>query len=178
MDLDRERLQRRVRLRDLETLAAVVQAGGMRKAAHALSLSQPAVYRAFSYLEAALRVRLLRPTRRGVEATACGEALVRRSTAVFDELRGSLRELGHLADPLGGQVRLACVETVHAGLLPACLDVLTRKHPGMRFLLESANARDLKGARQRWIRSEPTWGKSSCARSCPKSSALRTHRLG
>ena len=39
-------MKRRVRLRDLDTLLAVVQAGGMRKAALELHLSQPAVSKA------------------------------------------------------------------------------------------------------------------------------------
>jgi DNA-binding transcriptional LysR family regulator len=143
MDLDLERLQRRVRLRDLETLSAVVQAGGMRKAAHALNLSQPAVSRAIRDLEEVLGVKLLQRTRRGVEATAFGEALVRRSTSIFDELDGALRELSHLADPSTAEVRIGCMETVHAGLLPACLAHLTREHPRMRFVLETGNASDL-----------------------------------
>jgi DNA-binding transcriptional LysR family regulator len=143
MDVDLERLQRRVRLRDLETLSAVVQAGGMRKAAHALNLSQPAVSRAIRELEDALGVKLLQRTRRGVEATEFGDALVRRSTAVFDELRGALRELSHLADPSTAEVRLGCMETVHAGLLPACIEHVTREHPRMRFVLETGNASDL-----------------------------------
>ena len=49
MDIDR--IRRRVRLRDLETLAAVVQAGGMRKASHALHLSPAAVSKAVGELE-------------------------------------------------------------------------------------------------------------------------------
>src|SRR5438046_1537190 len=73
MDLDR--LRRRVRLRDLETLAAVVEAGGMRKAAEALHISQPAVSRAIRDLEEKLGVQLLQRGRRGVELTHFGEAL-------------------------------------------------------------------------------------------------------
>ena len=39
-------MRRRVRLRDLETVVAVVQAGGMGKASHELHVSEPAVSKA------------------------------------------------------------------------------------------------------------------------------------
>lgn len=141
MDLDR--MHRHLRLRDLDTLRAVVHAGGMRKAAHALNLSQPAVSRAIRDLEEALGMKLLQRGRRGVEPTAFSEVLVRRSTAVFDELKGALRELAHLADPSTAEVHVGCMETVHAGLIAACLDVLSREHPRMRFTLETGSATDL-----------------------------------
>ena len=43
--MDVERAMRRVRLHDLQTLVAVAQAGGMRKASQTLHLSQSAVSR-------------------------------------------------------------------------------------------------------------------------------------
>lgn len=141
MDIDH--LRRRVRLRDLETLAAVVKAGGMRKAALGLNLSQPAVSRAIRDLEDALGVPLLQRGRRGVEPTSFGEALVRRSTGVFDELQGALRELAHLADPAGGQVRMACIETLYAGVVGKAVERLSREHPRMRFVLESGQSEEL-----------------------------------
>lgn len=141
MDIDQ--LQRRIRLRDLETLAAVVQAGGMRKAAHLLHLSQPAVSRAIRDLEQTLGVQLLQRGRRGVEPTAFGEALVRRSTGVFDELQGALRELAHLADPSSGEVRLGCIERLHAGLVGTAVERLSRDYPRIRFVLETGQSPEL-----------------------------------
>jgi DNA-binding transcriptional LysR family regulator len=141
--MDFDQLQRRLRLRDLETLAAVVKAGGMRKAAHVLHLSQPAVSRAIRDLEQTLGVQLLQRGRRGVEPTSFGEALVRRSTGVFDELQGALRELAYLADPSSGEVRLGAIETLHAGLVGTAVERLSREHPRMRFVLESGQAPEL-----------------------------------
>ena len=53
------RLGRRLRVRDLYVLSAVVRAGSMAKAARALSMSQPAVSEAVANLEHLLGVRLL-----------------------------------------------------------------------------------------------------------------------
>lgn len=143
--MDIERAMRRVRLHDLQTLVAVAQAGGMRKASETLHLSQSAVSRVISELEDALGLRLLERGPRGIEPTPFGEALVRRTKAVFDEVHGALRELDHLADPAGGEVRLGCMETLHAGLVSATIEAVLRKHPRMRFTLESGQSPDLIG---------------------------------
>ncbi|MDF3834199.1 LysR family transcriptional regulator [Cupriavidus basilensis] len=141
--MDIERAMRRVRLHDLQTLVAVVQAGGMRKASQAMHLSQSAVSRVIGELEDTLGLRLLERGPKGIEPTPFGEALVRRSKAVFDEMQGALRELDHLADPSGGEVRLGCMETLHAGLVSATMEAVLRKHPRMRFVLESGQSPDL-----------------------------------
>jgi DNA-binding transcriptional LysR family regulator len=54
-----ERLGRRLKLRDLQTLMSVVEAGGIRKAADRLNYSQPAVSKAIASLERSLGKRLL-----------------------------------------------------------------------------------------------------------------------
>jgi DNA-binding transcriptional LysR family regulator len=141
--MDIKQAMRRVRLHDLEILSAVVQAGGMRQASQTLHLSQSAVSRVIGELEETLGLRLLERGPKGVEPTPFGEALVRRSKAVFDEMQSALRELNQLADPSGGEVRLGASETLHAGLVSATMDVLLRKHARMRFVLESGQAPDL-----------------------------------
>lgn len=140
-----ERTRRRVRLRDLETLVAVVQAGGMRKAAAELHLSQPAVSKAMRELEDTLGLRLLERGRRGVAATAFGDALVRRSKVLIDELQSALRELEYLADPEAGEVKLGAMETLQAGVVAAAVKVQLRRHPRMRFYCESAQSLELIG---------------------------------
>ena len=81
-----ERVRGRVTLRDLHILAAVVQWGSMARGAAHLGLSQPSVSEAVAKLEAALRVRLLDRSPRGVEPTLYGRTLLRRANVVFDEL--------------------------------------------------------------------------------------------
>ena len=104
--MDTERARRRLRLRDLETLYAVVESRGMRKAAQALHRSQPAVSKAIRDLEDSLGVALLDRTHRGVEPTKFGTALVRRIRVVVDELQGALRDLADMSDPDSGEVHL------------------------------------------------------------------------
>src|SRR5690348_3280280 len=61
------RIGRRVRLRDLHVLSAVVQSGSMVKAAAQLNVSQPVVSQAIADLESGIGVRLLDRSSRGVE---------------------------------------------------------------------------------------------------------------
>lgn len=141
--MDIERVRRRLRLRDLETLVSVVRAGAMRKAAISLHASQPAVSRAIQDLESALDLPLLERGRRGVQPTPFGETLARRSEALLDQLSSILRELAHQADPEGGEVRLGCMETLHAGLVGAAVARSIERHPRVRFILETGQAADL-----------------------------------
>jgi DNA-binding transcriptional LysR family regulator len=137
---DDRKLRRRIKLRDLDTLAAVAAAGGIRKAAQQLNLSQPAVSKAIAELEQMLGCALLERSRRGVEVTASGRLLIERSTTMFDELRHGLRDLAHLADPQGGELSFGSVETINAGLAGAAIEKLTRHHPRLGFNVEIADA--------------------------------------
>ena len=81
------RIGRRLKLRDLNILLAVVEAGSMAKAAKQLAISQPAISRAVADMEHALGVQLLDRSPQGIEPTRYGQALLKRSTAIFDELK-------------------------------------------------------------------------------------------
>ena len=101
-----DRIGSRLKLRDLHILLAVVEWRSMAKAARHLAVSQPVVSRAIADLEEGLGVRLLDRTPQGVEPTIYGRTLLRRALAVFDELRGSLKDIRFLLDPMGGELRI------------------------------------------------------------------------
>jgi DNA-binding transcriptional LysR family regulator len=124
-----DRIERRLKLHDLRVLMAVVEHGSMGKAAERLATSQPAVSRAISDLEHSLGVRLLDRGLRGIVPTPYGRALVKRSVAVFDELRLSVKDLEFLADPTAGEVRIAAPVAMAAGFVAAVIDTFTRRHP-------------------------------------------------
>src|SRR4029077_4689018 len=120
------RIGRRLKLRDLHILSAVVQWGSMAKAATHLAMSQPAVSEAIANLEDALRVRLLDRSSRGIEPTIYAHALLRRGQVAFDELRQGIRDIEFLADPTAGELQIASGDLLAAGLLPAAIDRLSR----------------------------------------------------
>jgi len=119
---------RRLKLRDLHVFFTAVQLGSMAKAARQLNVSQPAVSEIIADLENALGVRLLDRHPQGIEPTTFGEALLKRSTAVFDELKQSVRDIEFLADPSAGEVKFGCTEAMAAILSPV-LERFTRQYP-------------------------------------------------
>jgi DNA-binding transcriptional LysR family regulator len=116
------RIGRRVRLRDLHILSAVVRWGSMAKAAPHLAMSQSAVSEAIAYLEAALGVRLLDRGPQGIEPTIFADALLKRGNVVFDELKQGIKDIEFLSDPGAGEVRISSPEILSAWLIPAAID--------------------------------------------------------
>lgn len=133
-------MKRHVRLRDLDTLLAVVHAGGMRKAAQQLHLSQPAVSKAVRSLEDALGVKLLERGKRGIEPTDFGRALTQRAKAAFDELRQAVSDMEHLADPQGGELRFGAMETMNAGVVGTAVERMSRRYGRMRLHMQPGNS--------------------------------------
>jgi DNA-binding transcriptional LysR family regulator len=123
------RLGRRLRVRDLYILSAVVKTGGMAKAARQLAMTQPSVSAAIANLEHMLGVRLLDRSPRGIEPTIYADAMLKRSVAVFDELKQSVKDVESLADPTTGELRIGCPETVMATVLPQIVDRFSKKYP-------------------------------------------------
>lgn len=137
---DFERAERQLKLQDMRVLMTVVQMGSMSKAAEALRTSQPAISRIISGLERTLGVRVLDRTARGVEATVYGDALLSRSSAVFDELRQAVKDVKFLADPSTGELRIGCSETMAAGPILRVINQITRRYPGVAFQIVNGGA--------------------------------------
>ncbi len=136
------RIGRRPRLRDLHIFSAVVESGSMAKAGALLRVTQPAVSKAIGDLEAAIGVRLLDHSPRGVEPTIYGNALLECGAAAFDELRQGVRKIEHLADPSAGELRIGCQAVLARTMLPPIIEQLSRRYPRVSFevtLLSSPN---------------------------------------
>src|SRR6185295_16991434 len=124
-----ERIGRRIKLRDLHILVAIVQSGSITKAAEQLAISQPVVSKVVADLEQVLGVRLLDRDRYGAAATIYGAALLKRGVAAFDELKQGVKEIEFLKNAAGGELRLGASGVMAEGLLPAILNRLRRNHP-------------------------------------------------
>jgi DNA-binding transcriptional LysR family regulator len=105
-----------------------------------LKMSQSAVSQAIAALEDALKVRLLDRTSRGVEPTIYADAIMRRGMIVFDELRSGIKDIEFLADPAGGEVRIACSDTLAGGILAPVVETFSKKYPQVVFEVLQSNA--------------------------------------
>ena len=138
-----DRTKRRLKLRDLDVLLAVIETGSMGKAAKRLNISQPAVSKAVAELEHALRVRLVDRSRRGVVPTPYGLALAKRSTAIFNDLRQGVQDIDFLCDPNKGEIRIGTTDPIATAIILPAIDTLSRKYPQMVFDVIAADSMEL-----------------------------------
>jgi len=128
-----DRVRRRFKLRDFDTIVAVAQCGSMAKAAAQLSVTQPAISKSIDEMEHVLGVRLFDRTGKGVEPTIYGRTMLKWASAIFDDVRLGLKEIEFLADPTAGELRIGATAPMFCGFLPAVLERLHRRHPKIEF---------------------------------------------
>ena len=138
-----DRVRRRLKLRDVDVLLAVVQTGSMGKAGAVLRMSQPAVSKAIASLEQTLGVQLLDRSRRGVEPTPYGLALIKRGVAVFDELRQGVQDIAFLTDPTVGEIRVGGTEGMISTVFSPVVHQLSTQYPRMSFRVIVGDLRTL-----------------------------------
>lgn len=119
----------RLKLQHLSVAMAVAQSGSMGKAARHLSVSQPVVSKTIADLEHVLGVRLFDRSPQGVEPTLYCRALLKRSVAIFDDVKTSIEEIRFLSDPSAGELRIGSTEPLLAGLVTAAMERLWQRHP-------------------------------------------------
>src|SRR3982074_1965670 len=116
----------------------------MAKAANLLATSRPGVTKTIANLDRTLVVRHLRRSRQGVDPTVYGRALLKRSVALFDDLRQSVQEIRFLADPTTGELQLGCTQSIAAGFVPAIIDRLSGRYPKLFFQTQLGDTETLQ----------------------------------
>ncbi|WP_067813098.1 LysR family transcriptional regulator [Nocardia inohanensis] len=129
-------------LRALECLVAVLDAGSITEAAAALHMSQPALSHQLAALEKEIGAPVVERLPRGVRATPVGRAVeadARAALAAADRVVGTGKATARGA---GGQLRVACAESMTAGLLAPVLRTWLRRNPLVRLQLTEATSAD------------------------------------
>jgi DNA-binding transcriptional LysR family regulator len=130
-------------LRELETFRAVVESGGMNRAATRLNRAQSSITARIRQLESSLGVPLFEREGRRVRLTAAGDVLVAytdRLLALAEETRAAVRR-----DKACGRLRLGTMESVAASRLPRPLAGFHQRHPEIAVELQTAHSRELLG---------------------------------
>ena len=140
MDWSEQRLGRHLKLRDLNVLLTVARCGSMGKAAAQLAVSQPAISKAYSEMEASLSVKLLDRSPRGVEPTIYARTLLDRGLNAFDELRQAVQHIEFLADPTAGEVRIGSSLGTAISFVSVVIDRLAKRYPRIHFDLLTGDA--------------------------------------
>lgn len=129
-------------LRALECLVAVLDAGSITEAAARLHLSQPALSHQIGALERELGTPVLERLPRGVRATAAGRAIVADARAALLAADRVVRTGRAIGEGVEGTVRIACAETLTAGLLAPVLRAWHVERPGVLLTLAETTSAD------------------------------------
>jgi DNA-binding transcriptional LysR family regulator len=128
-----DQIGRRIKLHDLDVLAAVVQAGSMSKAAALLNTTQSTISRSIAELEQTIGVRLLDRNAQGVEPTHYGRALLKRGIAAFDEIKQGIEDIRYLSDPGSGELRIGTSPAMAEGIVLAIIERMSKQYPRVVF---------------------------------------------
>ena len=116
-------------INDLIALLAVAREGSFTRAAAKLGVSQPALSRTISNLEARLGLRLLARSTRSVAATEAGERLIRTVGPHFDGIEAGLSALTELREKPAGSLRITSVEHATDTIIAPVLARLLPDYP-------------------------------------------------
>ncbi len=116
-------------IESLRTLAAVVDTGGMTRAAEQLATSQSAVSWRIKRLEERIGRNLLVRNGRSIRASRDGEELLRYARSILDTHDEAVARL--TGSQLSGTIRLGATEEVSAHLLGPVIGRFNRIHPDL-----------------------------------------------
>lgn len=134
-------LVRRLRMRHLELLVALADAGTMRAAAVRLHLSQPALSKMLGEIEAGFGARLFERSPQGLAANPLGDAVVYRARVILGELARGKDEVDALRTGAKGVLRLGTLSVTAA--VPQAVAQLRRRLPGARVHIQEGRVREL-----------------------------------
>jgi LysR family glycine cleavage system transcriptional activator len=117
-------------LRLLAVFETVMRSGGVKQAARALNVSQPAVSQALRQLESHVGTGLLDRSTRPAGLTDAGEILYRASADNLDRLRQAMDDISALAEQTDNSVTVACTIGFATYWLMPRLEAFYLQHPG------------------------------------------------
>lgn len=131
-------------LTQLRYFAAVARNGSITKASIELSITQPAISRQLSLLEAEIGASLMVRHHRGVQLTKAGELLLSRGEYMLRMLTEIQAEVSGLAAGPSGELRLGCPPALSKPLLLAPLQTFLTRYRKVRVQLQERFSDELK----------------------------------
>jgi DNA-binding transcriptional LysR family regulator len=143
---------RRMSLRQMEYFMAVVESGSFTRAAEQLHVTQPALSHQIRALERRVGGPLLERLPRGVRLTPMGRAFLPHAEVAVRSAAHAERAARSAAGAEEGEIHVAAVHSVAAGLLPPVAARWRRDHPGVALVLhEYGRDEDLDDAMDRGV---------------------------
>ncbi len=136
----------RIRLRHLSCFVVVAQERTLARAAERLHLSQPAVSKTLSELEALAGRRLVERGRAGAQLTQAGEQFLRYALDVTQALESAAPALTRTGTPRVATVQVGALPTVAGGLLAQAIARLRQRRPHAGVGVKTASNPELLAA--------------------------------
>ena len=127
-------------LRHLRYFVAVAEALSFARAARALSISQPPLSRQIRALEEELGTALFARTKRWVQLTPAGTALLPEARRLLREADGLKAGAQRLAAGEVGTLALGFISVAAYNLLPDLAPEFRHRHPGVKLVLQEATS--------------------------------------
>lgn len=116
-------------LKELRYFRIIAELGSFSKAAAQLRVAQPALSRQMKKLEHSLGVDLLVRTHKGVFLTSAGDALLKRSQGLEEEVKDICREVSGFSEKVVGSVHIALQYPASLYLGPELIKEYQSKFP-------------------------------------------------
>jgi LysR family hydrogen peroxide-inducible transcriptional activator len=130
-------------LRDLEYAVAVARERHFGRAAERCGVSQAALSEQIRKLEGVLGVMLFERTKRHVEPTTRGVALIAQAHVLLEDARRLLENAQRSAEPLTGELRLGVIATLGPYYLPTLLHKGRARFPRLVLHLTEGRTAEL-----------------------------------
>ncbi|MFM0223198.1 LysR family transcriptional regulator [Paraburkholderia dipogonis] len=122
-----------VKLRQLDALRAVAEAGSLHEAARRLFLTQPAISRSIRELEVELGMQLLTRSANGATLTPFAHQVLKRALVVQREVGRIVEDAQTARGELGGRLTLAVTPPASTRALADSLVEMTVARPGVKL---------------------------------------------
>jgi len=113
----------------IQAFLAVAETGSFSRAAERVFITQPAVSKRISSLEASLGVPLFDRIGRSVQLTDAGRALREKAYRIVSEVEDVERLIRNFSGEVGGQLRMAASHHIGLHRLPQPLQEFHNHHP-------------------------------------------------
>ncbi|VVA46781.1 HTH-type transcriptional regulator GbpR [Serratia ficaria] len=133
----------RMRLRHINGFVAVAQERSLSRAADKLNLSQPALSKTLSELEALTGNLLLVRHRQGTQLTEQGEQFLGYATRVLEALAAAGHALERFDEAPARALRIGALPTAALGMLPQAIGQYQQAHPHARIQVITAKNDEL-----------------------------------
>lgn len=130
-------------LQPLRYFLAIAETGSFTAAASRCHVSQPSLSIQVAKLEAELGGPLFERGRKGARLTQRGELLRPRAAEALRQLEAAQVEADELAGLQRGSVRLGCMPSTGAYLLPPLIKAFDKAHPSIRLDLREESSPEL-----------------------------------